>query len=291
VDSVGQNQTPESTFGGLDILLALRKDLKSLLIAPFAVGLVVYGLTELLPKTYTSVTVLNNMSSSGDGKTAAFANVTSAEVLLRTSSILDQVVSKFAMPGDTPSERRASLERKISVTKVRTEPAVTLSVIASRPETATGIAKSLINAWLPLLKPIGTDLAKLQEKIKAAENEEQVLVSHIKVLEQDAINKDTAIALVTLYTQQRDLKRELLTLRSALSGRSFEDVVLSGPTLPDEPQNRLIMLGPALGIFTAFLMVIGTIARGLIAQRRSDAANASKIDQMFGGSMPEQKTS
>jgi hypothetical protein len=274
-----ENPAPpfESEFSLLDVALVLAKNIRKLIFVPLAAGLAVYGLTCLLPKSYTSVTVINNMGGSTDAKAQGFGSVTAADVLLRTAVVLDKVVAQFKIHGDTPEVRRNALERKITVLKVRNEAAATLSVNSDNPETSKNISKALIEAWLPYLRVTGAERSKLENKIKAVQAEQEILATHIKTLEQEVVTKDTAIALVTLYTQQRDARRELVNLQEALKEFHFEDVVLSGPTLPDEGQNKYWVLGPVAGIVTlmavAGLAVLRELYRG--GGRGSGSANST----------------
>ena len=73
----------------------------------------------------------------------------SAEVLMRSASVLDQVVSQFPVSAATAGERRTAIDRKISFTKVRNEPAVIMNVANTNPETARKISSALVAAWLP----------------------------------------------------------------------------------------------------------------------------------------------
>jgi hypothetical protein len=275
-------QTPPSAaeFGPLDVILALAKNIKKLIFIPLILGAAVYGLTCLMPKTYTSVTVLNNMSSPTDPKSGGFGNVTAADVLLRTPAVLDPVAAQFLMPGSTPEDRRRALERRVSVVKVRNEQATTLSVTTEASETARKISSALIEAWLPLLKPAGSDLRRIVEKIEAVEADIAALLAHIKTLEQDSLNRDTAIALVTLYTQERDLGRELLSLKADLRGQTIEDVVLSGPTLPDQGTNPYFYVGPMIGAVAALLVAALSVLRVYASYGNGGTAAPHKLDEI-----------
>jgi hypothetical protein len=276
----------ESDFGFLDVALVLASNIRKLIFVPLAAGIAVYGLTCLLPKTYTSVTVINNMGGSSDPKAAGYGSVTAADVLLRTAGVLDKVVAQFKIHGETPEDRRNTLDRKISVVKVRNEAAATLSVVTDSPETSRNISKALIEAWLPYLKPAGADRTKLENKIKAVQAEQEILASHIKALEQDVLTRDTAIALVTLYTQQRDSSRELVNLREALRDPHAEDVVVSGPTLPDEGQNRFWFLGPIVWLMLFGGCIVTAILEALEKRSSRKSANAEKISEIRAALLP-----
>ena len=255
-------------FGLLEVGAALARNIKKLVLLPLAIGMAVYGLTTLVPKTYTSVTVLQSMSSGGENKGG---DVKSAEVLMRSAAVLDQIVPQFAIRGETQGERRIVLDRKIAFTKVRNEPAVILNVTNNNPETARKIASALITAWLPFLRPSGNDLTLLETKIKQAEADQSFLATAVEKLEKDAVNKDTAIALVSLYTLQRDNRKELTNLKALLEGARVEDVVVSGPTLPDEGQNVYWYAGLLAGVLTALLLSAGILLRAFTAPARRNA--------------------
>jgi hypothetical protein len=263
-------------FGLLDIALALAKNIKAIVFVPLVLGLIVYGLTSLLPKTYTSVAVLNNQPTPYTTKTAGFDNVTAADVLLRTSGVLDAVAAKFNLPGNTPGERRSALDRKISVAKVRNQKAVTLSVTSGTPEASRDIARALIEAWLPFLRPIGSDLKTLEDKIKAIDADQERLAARIKMFEQQSLNKDTALALVTLYSQQRDNTRDRLDVKAQIAGQGFDDVVVSGPTLPDEGQNKYWFLAPLMTAASFFVIAISAVVMACRSESNSEAVARKK---------------
>jgi PPE-repeat protein len=272
----------DAEFGVLDALLALAKNSKKLIAVPLLAGAVFYGLSCLTPKSYTSVAILRSMSSGADAK----GDVNAAEILLRSASVLNSVAAQFSFEGANLEERQKALARKISITKIRGEPAVTLSVSSGKPETAKNIVTALVTAWLPFLKPSSSELQLVDTRIKAAESDKAFLEVTVKKFEQDFANKDTPIALVSLYGMQRENKKELANLKASLIGLSFEDVVISDPTLPDEAQNTSWYWGPIAALFAAALLLTDVIFNAYIERSGQNAAGAQKLAEFHGFLLP-----
>ena len=263
-------------FGFLDAALALAKGAKKLIVLPLLCGAVVYGISCLTPKSYTSVAIVRSMSSGADGK----GDVRAAEVLLRSASVLDPVAAQFSVDGASLEVRQEALARKISVSTIRGEPAVTLSVSNRNPETAKSIVAALVTAWLPFLKPSGSELELVETKITAAETDRTFLEATVQKFEQDFANKDTPIALVSLYAMQRENKKELANLKASLVGLSFDDVVISGPTLPDGPQNLYWYMAPIAALLAAFLLAADTIFKAYIERCGQSSTVARKLAEI-----------
>jgi hypothetical protein len=272
--TIGTDSQPSNNeFGLADLVSVLIGNWKLLAIVPIIVGFAVQGLANKIPGTYTSVTVVNNMNMLPpvDPKIPAFVIVTGADVLLRIASVLDEVAVQFPIAGKTPDIRRLALEKKISVTKPRLDGATTLRVTDEKAETAKSISMALVKAWVAYLRPRGAYRAALDERAKGLQANLILLQSRIKVLEQDTVNKDTAIALSTLYSQELDLNRELINIAAEVKGRSIEDVILSGPTLPDEAKKKIEYAG-VIGALLALLFVTNILAWRAFARSVRDGS-------------------
>jgi hypothetical protein len=256
-----------------DMGQALIDNIKQLILIPLAVCAAIYGLTTALPKTYTSVTVLNSKNSA-DPKLSSSGSVTSADVLLRTARVLDDVIAKFPIYGDNLEKQRATLNRQITISKMRLDPGVTLSVVSNTPDSAKALSLALLSAWLELLKPVGMEVKKTQGKIAAIEIDQDTLDSHIKDFLQDTTNRDSAVALVTLYSQQRANVRELLELKASLRGPQLEDVILSGPTQPFVGSNKYWFLAPLAGFLTHALIAAYVLWGAFLLGRKRDSQSA-----------------
>jgi capsular polysaccharide biosynthesis protein len=272
------SQASDAEFNAFDVGLALASNIKKLILIPLLVGASVYGLTTLSPKSYTSVAVLKNPSTTLDPKVQASVRVTSADALMRTAGVLDKVVAQFPLPGTKPGERRAALERKITIIKLRGEQAATLSVTDANPEMAQKIANAIIAAWFPLAKPSGVALKKLEEIVKANEKELSAIETTIKSTEAGLGSANAGEALAALYGLRRDNIKELIDNRALIQGESIEELVLSGPTLPDDGQNTLRFLGPVAAFLAALGIAAYSILKSMNANRGPNGMHGKKVD-------------
>jgi hypothetical protein len=270
-------EPPQDSFAFLDVVLVLVKNIKSLILVPIVAGAAAYGLSCLAQKSYTSVAVFKSDVASAGVNSAVAA---SAETLVKTSSVLDSVASQFSVPGDTADQRRAALLRMITITKMRNEQLVTLAVSSDNPEAARAISGAVISAWLPLVKPVGTQLKMIGERIRLTEADIRTTASRIARFESESTNAEFGPALLKLYQMQVDSRKELSKLKAAAEGQNSADVIISAPTLPQDGDNRYWFAGPAAAVLALLLLVVATLIRGFAHSSGAGSAEMRKINEI-----------
>lgn len=119
------------------------------ILVPLVAGVALVGAVELFfPKRFISTTYLQIDA----------AAARSADALMSSAPILDKVLTKIPVPGETIEERRRTLDRGRKITVARNEVASTsklfkLDVVDNNPVGARATNLAFIEVWLDASKP------------------------------------------------------------------------------------------------------------------------------------------
>jgi hypothetical protein len=144
-----------SIISVFELFELFRSNIIALLVAPMVAGLVAAAVVNILPASYTSVAYLRLTAP----------EATAADTMMRSAPVLDQVLAKMAIAGETIEERRRALDaqRRLftipkSVPEVRL--VFRLEVTARDADTARLINTWFIDAWIDDTKRFPPEMHK-----------------------------------------------------------------------------------------------------------------------------------
>ncbi|MCZ8293244.1 MAG: hypothetical protein O9312_06990 [Hylemonella sp.] len=259
--------------GVLNALVFVAENLKLLIAVPVVAGLLAFGLSFALPRSYSSQAILDLTASTqvsqgspdrgGWGMTVPLVLVSQVSPglvasMMNSPLVLDQVLTSTpaaAEEGFLIGEAgRKALSRQIK-TAVGKDGLLRVDVVASTPARAQALANALIEAWLRSTVPGARKRADLekwlnyaQDSLDAVRRLREQLVSSPG----NAVKVAGASRLVAPFEALDELQMrhtvEVMNFTSALNGVSRE-VVKQPPTLaaePVAPRKGLIALLAAL---------------------------------------------
>jgi hypothetical protein len=245
-----------------DVVSAVRQHFWLLLLVPLTIGLAAYGLAGLAPSAYTSTAYLHV-----DG-----AVTKSAQTLMHSSFIAEQVLSKLPGTGGTPEAHIRFLKRNLHIVDLSPDidqkmgRYVRVEVSASDPRTAQSITSGLIDAWLDTTKPKAVEQAGLEAELARAKNEAASDSALIDRLQKEATNlimpssREGEIATpISNLISKRDRELASVTeIQNRLDGVS-RDVIVSAPDLPIEtswPNESAVAILSAIAAVPVLLALI-----------------------------------
>lgn len=203
------------------------------------------------------------------------AGARAADALMGSEPVLDKVLAKIPVPGDTIEERRRRLDRERTLSVARNEIARTgrlfrLDVSDGNPVGARATNLAFIEAWLDAMQPNPVKRARLEAAVKRTEEEIAATSSAIERLQNsphpglsaaNMLQSDSVTPLVALMTKRDEAFESLAGLKADLAGTSREAVLLGEPTLPEEPtwprRSVVATIGAAAAIVLLFLFLLG----------------------------------
>jgi hypothetical protein len=232
-------------------IAVIFSNIKLLVMGPAVAGLLAFGITSVLPKSYTSVAYLN--FDENDAR--------AADARMRSAPVLDKVISGFKAPQTTLEARRRAIEenRRIVVAAGETQKTSKLFRLEysnGDPHVAQKVNSLLIEAWLESTRPAPDTRATLVAQIERMDTQTKSISQLIERLEKDApsliaqsLQGELATPILGLITKRDDNLSTLITLRNSLNGIS-RDVIFGAPDLPEEPS------WPKRGIITVLTVVV-----------------------------------
>ena len=262
----------------LDLLLTLVESWKLLFFGPLLAGLLVLGISYVVPKTYQSQSSIQ-VERTGSSFTAPVA-----ASLAMSADVLRQIAPVAGLDSDLSAEEiYKKLSKRISVTVGKQDKLLSISTQAHTPETAQKLNQALLDTLLPFSKPRGTKKAQLELQLAT---ETKRLQDSTK-LEQDtsanlASGKSVSEATSRLYGEllsaNTNRQRAILDMQRRLDGLDSDDVVQS-PTLPEaaiKPKKALLAIGAT--VVTAFALLLFVFARKAVrTARETSPEQAEKL--------------
>ena len=272
-------QTPqEEELDLLDLILTLVESWKLLLLGPLVAGLLVYGISSVIPKTYQSRSTIQ-VERPGSNFTAPVA-----ASLALSADVLRQIAPVAGLDeGLSAEEIYKQLSKRITVSVGKQDKLVTISTQAHTPENAQKLNQALLDTLFPFSKPRGTEKAQLERQLAT----ETKRLQDSTQLEQEtsanlASGKSVSEATSRLYGEllAANTKRQesILEMQRRLDGLDSDDIVQS-PTTPEEaikPKKALLTIGAAVA--AAFALLLFVFARQSIrAAKDSSPEQAEKL--------------
>ena len=272
-------KTPqEEELDLLDLILTLVESWKLLLLGPLVAGLLVYGISCVIPKTYQSQSSIQ-VERPGSTFTAPVA-----ASLALSADVLRQIAPVAGLDeGLGAEEIYKKLSKRITVSVGKQDKLLTISTQAHTPENAQKLNQALLDTLFPFSKPRGTEKAQLERQLAT----ETKRLQDSTQLEQEtsanlASGKSVSEATSRLYGEllAANTKRQesILEMQRRLDGLDSDDIVQS-PTTPEEaikPKKALLTIGAAVA--AAFALLLFVFARQSIrAAKESSPEQAEKL--------------
>lgn len=245
--------------GVLNALVFVAENLTLLIAVPVVVGLLAFGLSFVLPRSYSSQAILDLTASTqvsqgspdrgGWGMTVPLVLVpqmSPAFVASMMSSplVLDQVLASSPAAGEEGilggDTGRKALSRQIKFAAGK-DGLLRVDVVASTPERAQALANALIEAWLKSTVPVERKRADLErwldyakESLEVTRRLREQLVSGSGNVAKGAGASRLVAPFEVLDELQTRHMVEVMNFTRALDGVS-RDVVKQPPTLATEP--------------------------------------------------------
>lgn len=197
----------------------------------------------------------------------------SANAIMSSPPVVDKVLAKIRVPGDTVEARRRFIDdsRRIVVAPneiPRTSKMYRLDFTGTDPHFAQQANSLLIGSWIESTKPppnrshvIQTEIDRLElQATTISDLLEKLMKEAEPLLSQTSIQGEFATPIVGLVTKRDQNLATVITLKQQLLGVS-EDVIFSPPGLPEEsvsPRRGLIAVLSAVGgglLMLAFFML------------------------------------
>jgi hypothetical protein len=234
---------------------AILENLKLLLLGPVIVGLVAFGITNTLPKWYSSAAYLNLDE----------AGARAADALMRSPPVLDKVLAEIKAPQSTIEARRAFLDgnRRIVVAPgelQRTSSLYRLEYSDRDPRVAQKVNSLFVDAWLESTKPppekrstIEADVARRDLRAKSiSQLIDRLQKDATSLVSQNSQEGELATPITKLIEKRDENLATIAGLRNSLNGVS-RDVVFGAPDLPEEPS------WPKKGMITILAGFVATL--------------------------------
>lgn len=252
-------KTPqEEELDLLDLILTLVESWKLLLLGPLVAGLLVYGISCVIPKTYQSQSSIQ-VERPGSTFTAPVA-----ASLALSADVLRQIAPVAGLDeGLSAEEVYKKLSKRITVSVGKQDKLLTISTQAHTPENAQKLNQALLNTLFPLSKPRGTEKSQLELQLAT----ETKRLQDSTQLEQEtsanlASGKSVSEATSRLYGEllaaNTTRQRAILEMQRRLDGLDSDDIVQS-PTTPEEaikPKKALLTIGAAVAAAFALLLFV-----------------------------------
>lgn len=265
----------EDTIDLFDVLLTIAENIWLLLLGPLVVGVMVYGITHLVPQKYESTATLR-----------AEADVAS---YMTTATVLDAALNNLGflkdLSEDDAEEARIDLQKRVSTQVGRNDKLVTLSVAARSADAAQRMATEILNQTFLGLKPKGTELQRLEAQKASLEQQITELQATSKtaqkLLDESSPTGNMGLlaeSISSLSAAQIRMQENLLNVEKKMRGLTDEDV-LQPPTLPKRPIAPKKGLTAALAAMAAgILLLVFVFLRQLWATSRTFEPHQRRLD-------------
>lgn len=265
----------EDTIDLFDVLLTIAENIWLLILGPLVVGVVVYGITHVVPQKYESTATLR-----------AEADVAS---YMTTATVLDAALNNLGflkdLSEDDAEEARIDLQKRVSTQVGRNDKLVTLSVTARSADAAQRMATEILNQTFLGLKPKGAELQRLETQ--KASLEQQITELQVtsktaqKLLDESSPTGNMGLlaeSISSLSAAQIRMQENLLNVEKKMRGLTDEDV-LQPPTLPKRPIAPKKGLTAALAAMAAgIVLLVFVFLRQLWATSRTFEPHQRRLD-------------
>ena len=259
------NNESESDSSMLDLLAVVAENLKLLIFGPLLAGLVAFGVTFLMPQTYTSEAILALPAVAASTLATPTATPTAqAAAMMVSPLVLDPVVQALNLSGgESIQSARKKLQNQVKAS-VSKDGLLRLEASAETPTDAQVLANAILDTWIKSTVPGPDDRADLETRLARAkfslENVDRMLKrltsEGVSDLNKPLTRGEVGASIVAVSELETRYLNEVLILPRMLKGYS-RDVVKQAPTLPTEAisNKRMLIVALAVLLSGSFLLV------------------------------------
>lgn len=275
----------EKEIGLLDLLIVVAENLKLLILGPIMVGLLAFGYSYTLPRSFTSQAILALPTPTP----TPTATATQAAAMMVSPLVLDPIIKSLNLSRGHPIQVvRSGLANQIKAV-VGKDGLLRLDVNANTPLEAQTLANAVIDTWLKSTAPGEQDRADLEARLlyaKASLESVRRLLDRLTsegtaYLGKPLTRGEAGTSLVAVGELQARYLAEVLNIPRSLQGLS-RDVVAQSPTLPTEPaaqKKSLTAVLAALG--SGFSLLLWVFMRQAWKSAAQDPETAEKQAQLL----------
>jgi len=267
------NDLAEDEISLLDLLQTIVDNLRLLVIGPVVAGLVAYGVTLLIPKTYESTAILKGEQ-----------NLASQMV---TASVLVPVAAKLGYtPKMEADDARDQLKKEIKASYNAKDKLVTLAAQATSPQAAQALANDVLAQVYVQTQPRDSAKQTLQKQLAQLQTREKELTQSAKLLErrlEQAMGNgvsEVAQGYAQLIGVIEKTQESQIRVEKELKGIDGSDLIQS-PTLPTKkiaPKRTLIAITAALAV--GFVLLLFVFIRQAMRNASQNEESAQKINAL-----------
>lgn len=267
------NYQEEDEISLLDLLQTIVDNLRLLVMGPLLAGLLAFGVTLLIPKTYESTAILKGEQNHASQ--------------MLTASVLDSVAAKLGYtPKMEADDARDQLKKEIKASYNAKDKLVTLTTQATSPQAAQALANDVLAQVYLQTQPRDSAKQGLQKQLAQLQNREKELTQSAKLLERrlEQVTGNGVSEVAQGYAQLigviEKTQENQIKVEKELKGIDSSDLVQS-PTLPTKkiaPKRSLITLAAALAIGFALLLFV--FIRQALHNARQNAESAKKLNAL-----------
>lgn len=236
-------------FTLLDLLLVIVDNLRLLVLGPIIIGIIVFIIASIWPKTYESTTILK-----AEQITAS---------LMNSAAVLDPIAYSLGYTSHMPQDdARSKLKDQVQVRFNIKDKLITLTAQAASPEKAKALALAVLQQTYAQSQPRDSEKSRLEKQMEQAKVREKEASDAAKLLSKkmDSMGGGAATEVAQGYAQMmrvvQDSQEVQSTLEQQLIGLDASAIV-QDPTLPTkhaEPRRGLVTV---LAVQTAgFLLLV-----------------------------------
>lgn len=256
----------------LDLLQTIVENLRLLVLLPIVFGMLAYGVSLLIPKTYESTAILiSDQNVAGQ---------------MLTASVLDPIAMKLGYLTKLDSDNaRELLKKDIKVSFNPKEKLMTLTAQAKSPQAAQALVNDLLAQVYLQTQPRGAALQLLQRQLGQLQAREKELLQSAKLLERrlaqvSGNGADVAQGYAQLINLIEKNQESQIKVEKELKGIDSSELIQT-PTLPTQktsPKSSLIAIVAALA--AGFALLLFVFIRQALRNATQNQASAQKFSAL-----------
>lgn len=258
------------TFTLLDLLLVIVDNLRLLVLGPVVVGLIVFIIAGIWPKTYESTAILK----------AEQITVS----LMNSAAVLDPIANSLGYTPEMPlDEARRKLKDQVQSRFNAKDKLITLIAQAESPQAAQVLALAVLQQTYAQSQPRDSEKNRLQKQMEQAKVREKEAIEAGKLLRKkmEGVGSAAVPEVAQGYAQMMRVVQESqasqLSIEQQLIGLDTSAIVQDA-TLPTKhvvPDRNLIAI---IAVFvTAFMLFLFVFIRQVLRTISQDAELVKKL--------------
>ena len=257
----------------LDLLQTIVDNLRLLVIGPIVAGLLAYGVTLVIPKTYESTAILKSEQN------------LAGQML--TASVLDPIAAKLGYtPKMEADDARDKLQKEIKASYNVKDKLITVTAQASSPQAAQALASDVLAQIYVQTQPRDSAQQRLQKQLTQLQTREKELTQSAKILERrlEQVSGNGVSEVAQGYAQLigviEKTQENQIKVEKELKGIDSSDLIQS-PTLPTKkiaPKGGLIAIIATL--MAGFALLLFVFIRQAFRNASQNEESAQKINAL-----------